>query len=33
MNTRRQWMKAAALIAIPAWAQEDHTGGDPLGSM
>lgn len=26
-------MKAAALIAIPPWAQEDHTGGDPLGSM
>ena len=33
MSTRRQWMQAAALIAVPAWAQEDHTGGDPLGSM
>ena len=33
MSTRRQWMQATALLAVPAWAQEDHTGGDPLGSM
>ena len=32
--TRRQWMVAGATLAgLPAWAQEEHTGGDPLGSM
>ena len=33
-GTRRQWLQgAAALIAVPAMAQGDQTGGDPLGSM
>ena len=33
-GTRRQWLQAAAsLVAVPALAQDDQTGGDPLGSM
>lgn len=33
--TRRNLMLGAALGAVgaPLWASEDHTGGDPLGSM
>jgi sulfur-oxidizing protein SoxY len=31
---RRQWLQAAAAVAaFPALAQDDQTGGDPLGSM
>ncbi|MCB2016929.1 MAG: quinoprotein dehydrogenase-associated SoxYZ-like carrier [Hydrogenophaga sp.] len=34
MVTRRHWLQAtAALAAAPVLAQEDQTGGDPLGSM
>ena len=33
-SNRRQWlMSTAALIGGPALAQDDQTGGDPLGSM
>ena len=32
-HTRRKFMYAAASLALPAWAQEGYTGGDPLGSM
>jgi sulfur-oxidizing protein SoxY len=33
-GTRRQWLHgAAAVMAFPALAQDDQTGGDPLGSM
>ncbi|WP_310564555.1 quinoprotein dehydrogenase-associated SoxYZ-like carrier [Hydrogenophaga sp.] len=33
-GTRRQWLQAAAsLVAAPVLAQDDQTGGDPLGSM
>jgi sulfur-oxidizing protein SoxY len=33
-STRRQWLQtAAAVAAFPALAQNDLTGGDPLGSM
>lgn len=32
--TRRRWLQAAAaLVVVPAHAQDDQTGGDPLGSM
>ena len=34
LATRRQWLQAAAaVVTFPALAQEDQTGGDPLGSM
>ena len=33
-GTRRQWLQSAmSLVAFPAFAQDDQTGGDPLGSM
>ena len=33
-GTRRQWLQSAmSLVAVPAFAQDDQTGGDPLGSM
>ena len=34
IGTRRQWLQSAmSLVAVPAFAQDDQTGGDPLGSM
>ena len=30
---RRRSVLASLAVAPLAWAQEDHTGGDPLGSM
>lgn len=33
-GTRRRWLHVAgALVAMPVWAQDSLTGGDPLGSM
>ena len=31
--SRRHWLAWAACAGTPAWAQDDPTGGDPLGSM
>lgn len=34
LSNRRQWLQAsAALATMPVWAQDNLTGGDPLGSM
>ena len=34
MNTRRSLLQLGASLALPtAWAQDDPTGGDPLGAM